>query len=263
MHAPTRFQEGGVQGAGYSLYAVLAALALAVLTSQAVAQATPTETPTPPSTSAPTATPTCAPTGTPYCSDNCVPCPTVRPNCYVSACGGCIQNPTCASDEACVPADNPYIKINGCCTCATVTPTPTPTVLVYCTPPPCQEGEVFYCPGECPGGCGTECATPTPTAPPTDTPTPTPTPTVTDSPTPCPTGTPPSCPVGEFVSCDPDPCNGCHCEPCTPCPPGEVFTGCLGLMCPCTCAPAQGSVAAGFSVGLPNSTVDVPIALLL
>jgi hypothetical protein len=174
MHAPARFQERGVQAVGYSLYAVLAALALGALTNQVVAQATPTE-----------------------------------------------------------------------------TPTPTTTVLVYCTPPPCQEGEVFYCPGECPGGCGTECATPTPSLTPTDTP------------TPCPTGTPPSCPVGKFVSCDPNPCNGCHCEPCTPCPPGEAFIGCMGLVCPCACAPAQGSVAAGFSVGVPNSTVDVPIALLL
>jgi hypothetical protein len=230
---------------GCWLYATLAGSVLVALTSQAIAQATPTATPTPPST----ATPTCAPTGTPYCSDNCVPCPTVRPGCYVSACGWCVQNPTCAGDEACVPSDN--WSMAGCCACATVTPTPTPTVLVYCTPPPCQEGEVLYCPGECPGGCGTECATPTPTATPTDTP------------TPCPTGTPPSCPVGEFVSCDPDPCNGCHCEPCTPCPPGEVFIGCQALVCPCTCSPAQGSVAAGFGVGLPNSTVDVPISLLL
>jgi cysteine-rich repeat protein len=211
-------------------------------------------TPTPTSTSSTptnTPTPTCAPTATPYCSDNCVPCPTIRPGCYASACGACIQNPTCASNEACVASYNPYI--NGCCSCATVTPTPTPTptVLVYCTPPPCREGEVFYCPGECPGGCGTECATPTPT------------PTPTDTPTPCPTGTPPFCPVGQFVSCDSNPCNGCHCEPCTPCPPGEVFTGCAELVCPCTCAPAQGSVAAGFSVGVPNSTVDVPISLLL
>ena len=46
----------------------------------------------------------------------------------------------------------------------TATPTPTPTVQVQCTPPLCQPGEVFYCPGDCPGGCGTQCATPTPTA---------------------------------------------------------------------------------------------------
>lgn len=40
----------------------------------------------------------------------------------------------------------------------TVTPTPFPK----CTPPPCDAGEVYHCPGECPGGCGTTCATPTP-----------------------------------------------------------------------------------------------------
>lgn len=40
----------------------------------------------------------------------------------------------------------------------TITPTPFPR----CTPPPCEEGEVFHCPGQCPGGCGTTCATPTP-----------------------------------------------------------------------------------------------------
>lgn len=50
------------------------------------------------------------------------------------------------------------------------TPTPTPTFQVFCTPPPCKEDEVYYCPGDCPGGCGAECATPT--LLPTDTPTP-------------------------------------------------------------------------------------------
>lgn len=40
----------------------------------------------------------------------------------------------------------------------TITPTPFP----QCTPPSCEEGEVYHCPGECPGGCGTTCATPTP-----------------------------------------------------------------------------------------------------
>jgi DNA/RNA endonuclease YhcR with UshA esterase domain len=53
----------------------------------------------------------------------------------------------------------------------TDTPAPTPTFQVFCTPPPCKEDEVYYCPDDCPGGCGTECATPTPA--PTDTPTPT------------------------------------------------------------------------------------------
>ena len=47
----------------------------------------------------------------------------------------------------------------------TATPDVTPTVQVECTPPLCQPGEVFYCPGECLGGCGTQCATPTPTEP--------------------------------------------------------------------------------------------------
>jgi len=68
MHAPTRFQEGGVQAVGYSLYAVLAALALGALTSQAVAQATPTETLIPSVTSTPTRsspTPTSTPTASP------------------------------------------------------------------------------------------------------------------------------------------------------------------------------------------------------
>jgi len=40
-----------------------------------------------------------------------------------------------------------------------------------CTPPLCQQDEVYYCPGTCPGGCGTGCATVTPG--PTETATPT------------------------------------------------------------------------------------------
>jgi hypothetical protein len=41
---------------------------------------------------------------------------------------------------------------------------PSETPAVMCTPPPCKNGEVYYCPGgDCPGGCGTTCATPTPT----------------------------------------------------------------------------------------------------
>ncbi len=52
----------------------------------------------------------------------------------------------------------------------TAKPTQTPSTLstdtpfLMCTPPACQAGEVYYCPGDCPGGCGSECATPTPTA---------------------------------------------------------------------------------------------------
>jgi hypothetical protein len=44
-------------------------------------------------------------------------------------------------------------------------PTETPEVstpMPVCTPPLCQTGEVYYCPGDCPGGCGTQCATPSP-----------------------------------------------------------------------------------------------------
>src|SRR5713226_193966 len=51
----------------------------------------------------PTATQSCAPTGTPYCSDHCVPCPTIRENCFATACGACLSNPTCAADEVCLP----------------------------------------------------------------------------------------------------------------------------------------------------------------
>jgi hypothetical protein len=85
---------------------------------------TPTNTPTATPTATSTPTPTCAPTGTPFCSDHCVPCPTIRANCFSVACGACIQNPQCASDEVCVPDTGP---IAGCCSCATVTPTATPT----------------------------------------------------------------------------------------------------------------------------------------
>jgi hypothetical protein len=44
-------------------------------------------------------------------------------------------------------------------TTAPANPTPVPV----CTPPPCQVGEVYYCPNTCSGGCGMQCATPTPT----------------------------------------------------------------------------------------------------
>ncbi len=46
--------------------------------------------------------------------------------------------------------------------------TPTPiseTPMIMCTPPPCEDGEAFHCPGDCPGGCGTTCATHTPAPP--------------------------------------------------------------------------------------------------
>ncbi len=47
------------------------------------------------------------------------------------------------------------------------TPIPTATPVIMCTPPLCNEGEVYYCEGDCPGGCGVRCATPTPPAAPT------------------------------------------------------------------------------------------------
>jgi len=155
----------------------------------------------------------------------------------------------------------------------TNTPTPTPTVQVECTPPLCQPGEVFYCPGECPGGCGTQCATPTPTCPPLPpfvclpeydkvctsengcttcqcvlraTPTPTPVP-------------------GECGSvCDGRPCSGflirsgtcqpngdqCVCVPNTPAP-GECALACDGRPCVGQCP--DGSAASGYCTYL---TVD-------
>jgi hypothetical protein len=75
-----------------------------------------------------TETPTraCGPTATPYCADHCVPCPTIRPNCYADACGECHENPVCAPNEVCVRSG-----FGSCCTCATATvypgPSPTPT----------------------------------------------------------------------------------------------------------------------------------------
>ncbi len=99
---------------------------------------------------------------------------------------------------ACQPNESYYCpgQCPGGCgtTCATNTPGPTPTSQcppgafflpegdtfkcmtptavvtapvttqpqIMCTPPACQPGEVYYCPGQCPGGCGTTCATPTP-----------------------------------------------------------------------------------------------------
>jgi hypothetical protein len=84
---------------------------------------------------------------------------------------------------------------------------PRPTPIPVCTPPPCQEGEVYYCPGECPGGCGTQCATPTPAEP-----------TATSSPA-APTDTP-------IIMCTPPPCTGLEVYYC----PGECPGGC-GTQC--------------------------------
>ncbi len=81
----------------------------------------PTETPT----MSPTPTPraTCAPTGTPYCSDHCGTPPSPAPGCFSPGGGVCIQNPTCAADEACVQNG----RSGFCCSCATLTPTLTGT----------------------------------------------------------------------------------------------------------------------------------------
>ena len=75
-------------------------------------------------TPSPTFTPTrpCGPTATPYCADLCVPCPTIRPNCYADACGECHENPKCAPDEICL-----RYGPSSCCSCATVYPGPSPT----------------------------------------------------------------------------------------------------------------------------------------
>jgi hypothetical protein len=55
---------------------------------------------------------------------------------------------------------------------ASLTPLPaatkepsSPTPQIMCTPPSCQEGEIYYCSDDCPGGCGTMCATVTPIRP--------------------------------------------------------------------------------------------------
>jgi len=92
---------------------------------------TPAITPTP----SPTATVFCPPTAIPYCSDQCPPPATIVPGCSVSAGSPCIQNPQCASNEACVLRNDTIVP--GCCLCATLTPTSTPTN----TPaPPCVVG---------------------------------------------------------------------------------------------------------------------------
>ena len=92
----------------------------------------------------------------------------------------------------------------GCGTqCATPTADLTDTPFPVCTPPPCAEDEVTYCPGECPGGCGTQCATPTPEEL-----------TATLSPA-VPTDTP-------IIKCTPPPCTGNEVYYC----PGECPGGC-------------------------------------
>ena len=70
-----------------------------------------------------------------------------------------------------LPAEPPTAEAPTATPVAEVPPTTTPTTepIIMCTPPPCRQGEMYYCPGDCPGGCGTQCATPTaaPLPPPT------------------------------------------------------------------------------------------------
>jgi hypothetical protein len=104
----------------------------------------PTPTPTPP----PLLTPTCAPTGTPYCSNNCQPCPTIRPGCYANACGACIPNPACGDGEVQQCPGGPSGFLGGCCRCATPTPTPSAPTRTITPTPNCTAGP---CPDLVPG----------------------------------------------------------------------------------------------------------------
>jgi len=72
--------------------------------------------PTPPGV---TPTPPCVPTSAipPYCATHCRPCPTIRAGCNAQACGRCIDNPVCTSDEVCVPLKHGF---EGCCSCESV-----------------------------------------------------------------------------------------------------------------------------------------------
>src|SRR5262245_62622237 len=107
--------------------AIIALLSAAAAAPSAALTATPTpiDLPTRP----------CGPTGTPYCADHCVPCPTIRANCYANACGACQENPVCAPDEICLGTG-----FYGCCSCVIITPTspvgsqPTPTPTPEITP---------------------------------------------------------------------------------------------------------------------------------
>jgi len=81
---------------------------------------------------------------------------------------------------------------------------------VVCTPPPCEEGEVYYCEDDCPGGCGTECATPT-GMPPTEE-------------TPIIMCTPPLCGEDEVYYCEGECPGGCGTQCATPTPEGPTVT---------------------------------------
>ena len=73
--------------------------------------------------------------------------------------------PTKASPTATRPTSTPSPTATPVPEEASPTVPPSPTPVIMCTPPACNEDEVYYCPGECPGGCGTQCATPTPVPP--------------------------------------------------------------------------------------------------
>lgn len=145
-------------------------------TEQGAITLTPTPTAEGTITATPTRTPTCAFTGTPYCSNQCVPCPTIRANCYTGgSCGLCIQNPSCGSNEVCVPDNHPYPP-SGCCSCATVTPTPTFGGCDVCDGRSCEVGgNGGNCLVQPNGGCACVPEV-TPSTPPSVTPTATPTP---------------------------------------------------------------------------------------
>lgn len=128
---------------------------------------------------------------------------------------------------------------------ACVPASPTPTLLPACTPPPCQPGEIYYCPGDCPGGCGTLCVTPTPAA---ETPEPVCTATV------CQPGEvyycPDGCPGGCGAVCaTPTPYRETPRPVCTPplCEPDEVYH------CPDECPGGCGTVCA-----TPTPPVEIP-----
>lgn len=97
------------------------------------------------------------------CATN-VDCYKPPPYCNTSgcskACGGGIQTQTCSN--TCGGTSTTTMSCNTQ-PCPTNTPIPTATPIIMCTPPPCNNNEIYYCRGTCPGGCGTICVTGTPT----------------------------------------------------------------------------------------------------
>ena len=131
--------------------AALASLIIANLAcSQAVGGVTVTPTPTAPVIMC--TPPACQPNESYYCPGQCP--------------GGC--GTTCATNT---PGPTPtsqcppgafFLPEGNTFKCMTPTAWVPTQPQIMCTPPACQTGEVYYCPGQCPGGCGTTCATPTP-----------------------------------------------------------------------------------------------------